>query len=581
MAITEVDLRQAATSNTLLVDTDASRAREASRQRRLLRLFIFVAATFVFLLFRSLIGNPAVLGFPSINFDNPAVFPLMFGLIIMTAMVVPMMGSGRSPHIVYRGNDISTTLADVVGADTIKHEVVRSLNIFLAHKTFAEQMGGTTRRGMLFAGPPGTGKTYLAKAMAGSADVPLAFVSATSFQSMYYGATARKIRSYFRTLRKLALEEGGAIGFIEEFDAIGLSRSGQREGRGEGISGVVNELLVQMQSFDEPGMGQRFVNSLINRVNRFLPGHKQLKRRTAPRPNVLVIAATNRAADLDPALLRPGRFDRTIEFDLPIRRERAAIAEYYLNRKSHDVSVTSDEVARITGGHSPVMIERMLDEALVCALQRGRRVMSWEDVKQAQLIAELGLARDGEYSATERWRIAVHETGHAIAALLLGKDVGLISVLKRSGALGVTTHTDAEEGNLHTRADYEARIAISLGGLVAEEIECGGMSDGASSDLASATTLACQMVGALGMGDSLLSLAAADSMLGGNLVAKVMADDMFRPQAEAIVRSAKAQVHELLSTRRDALRRAARALDADDEIDGVRLAQIVAPAEVS
>jgi cell division protease FtsH len=581
MATTEIDLRQAAGSHTLITDNDAARTREASRRRRLTRLVNLVMLLIAILPIRALLHYPAVPTLPSFpDLPPEAIVSMIVGILIGCAIVIPMIASGKSPHIVYRGNDISTTLNDVVGADTIKHEVVRSLNLFLAHQRFSDQMGGAARRGMLFDGPPGTGKTYLAKAMAGSADVPLVFVSATAFQSMYYGATARKIRSYFRTLRKLALEEGGAIGFIEEFDAIGLARSGQKEGRGEGISGVVNELLVQMQSFDEPTISQRVMNGFINRVNRYLPANRQISRRVAPRPNILIIAATNRAEDLDPALLRPGRFDRTITFDLPIRRERAAIAEYYLNRKSHDVTVTSEEVARITSGYSPVMLERMLDEALVCALQRGKQVMGWEDVRQAQLIAELGLARDGEYTATERWRVAVHEMGHAIIAMLLGQDVGVISVLKRGGALGVTTFVDPEERNLHTKADLENRIAICLGGLVAEEIECGSMSSGASSDLAAATSMACMMIGALGMGSSLISVDASASAVTGNLVAKVLSDEKCRTEVDAMLTAAKARVHELLGPRREALRRAASALDAEDEIDGIRLAKIVTPAEV-
>ena len=132
-------------------------------------------------------------------------------------------------------------------------EVVKTLNLFLAHKTFKDQMGGTPRRGILFEGPPGTGKTYLAKAMAREAGVPFLFVSSSAFQSMYYGQTNRKIRSYFKALRKAARREGGAIGFIEEIDAIGASRGGMGGGGGrEGVAGVVNELLIQLQSFDQP-----------------------------------------------------------------------------------------------------------------------------------------------------------------------------------------------------------------------------------------------------------------------------------------------------------------------------------------
>src|SRR6185295_4517125 len=150
-------------------------------------------------------------------------------------------------------------------------EIVKSLNLFLAHKTFKDGMGGTPRRAVLFEGPPGTGKTYLAKAMAKEAGVPFLFVSSSAFQSMYYGQTNRKIRSYFRELRKMARAEGGAIGFIEEIDAIGASRSGMSSGTSrEGITGVVNELLVQLQSFDQPTGRARLWGVFVDALNRWL-----------------------------------------------------------------------------------------------------------------------------------------------------------------------------------------------------------------------------------------------------------------------------------------------------------------------
>src|SRR5262249_35704689 len=155
-----------------------------------------------------------------------------------------------------------------------------------------------------------TGKTYLAKAMAKEAGVPFFFVSSSAFQSMYYGQTNRKVRSYFKALRATARREGAAIGFIEEIDAIGATRAGMGAGGGgEGIAGVVNELLIQLQSFDLPPASLRLWGAVVDRLNRLLPLHRQLR---GPRPvpaNILVIGATNRADDLDPALLRPGRFD--------------------------------------------------------------------------------------------------------------------------------------------------------------------------------------------------------------------------------------------------------------------------------
>src|SRR5205807_6075886 len=151
------------------------------------------------------------------------------------------------------------------------------------------------------------------------AGVPFLFVSSSAFQSMYYGQTNRKIRSYFKALRKMARKEGGAIGFIEEIDAVGGARSGMAAGKGEGITGVVNELLIQLQSFDQPPFRTRLHNSFIELINKFLPSHAQLNKRMTPPANILVIGATNRAKDLDPALLRPGRFDRSVYFDVPNR----------------------------------------------------------------------------------------------------------------------------------------------------------------------------------------------------------------------------------------------------------------------
>ena len=573
-----IDLRTVANAFGVLRNNEAVAHREASRRRRWSRLMVWVGIAFISVLVGFLSGHPfsPSMLIPHVDMSNPGHAAVILGFVLILALVVPMMAAGRSPHVLYRPEELKVTLADVAGAGATKEEVVRSLNLFLAHKTFETEMGGTVRRGLLFAGPPGTGKTYLAKAMAGSADVPFVFVSATSFQSMYYGATARKIRAYFRALRKVARAEGGAIGFIEEFDAMGLARAGVGAGRGEGQSGVVNELLVQMQSFDEPPMSLRIRNWFIERINNWLPRHRRIKRKMAEVPNILILAATNRAADLDPALLRPGRFDRTIHFDLPVRSERTQIVEYYLNRKSHDVSVTAEEVSKVTSGYSPVELEHLLDEALICALRHGRRVMVWDDITEARLATQVGLARDGEYSTSERWRVALHESGHALAAMLLGRDVGVVSILKRGDALGVTTHEDPEEQHLWTRADLQARIQISLGGMIAEELECGDISSGASSDLQAATSMACSMIGEFGMGGSLLSFAAATDALGSNTAAKVLNDRAAREAADTLLNTARQQVIDLFTPRRMALRRAAQTLLEHDEINGAEFAQIVA-----
>ncbi len=294
-------------------------------------------------------------------------------------------------------------MEDLVGIDSIKAEVVRSVNLFLSHQTFRDTMGGSARRGVLFEGPPGTGKTFVAKAMAKEANVPFLFVSASAFQSMYYGQTNRKIRSYFKQLRKHARKEGGAIGFIEEIDAIGASRRGLGGSGGtEGVTGVVNELLVQLQSFDSPTRGQRFTSAWIDLVNRYLPDGSKLPKPTATPANVLVVAATNRKDDLDPALIRPGRFDRSIYFGLPGRKARADIIAYYLGKKAHEADLDGhaavDIVAGMTFGYSPAALERLMDEALVIALTHGRSAMTMSDVAEAKMLVELGVTDETIYT---------------------------------------------------------------------------------------------------------------------------------------------------------------------------------------
>ena len=200
---------------------DVALDRERQRRRRLLRLAVALMVLNAWLVVRALEGRPAL---PTLHVDPLVVVPILFFVALIAVMVGTTMGAGRSPHTVVRPEQVDVRLDDVIGIDPIVEDVRRSIDLFWTYRRFADQMGGTPRRGLLFEGEPGTGKTLTAKAMAAEAGVPFLFVSATSFQSMYYGATARKIRSYFRALRRAARAEGGAIGFIEEIDAIGMRR---------------------------------------------------------------------------------------------------------------------------------------------------------------------------------------------------------------------------------------------------------------------------------------------------------------------------------------------------------------------
>lgn len=561
-------------------DMDAFSYREKRRLRRIGTIAALLLGWLLYLVFRMQGADPVQLGLPSMDLSEnqtTLLIPMLPIFLLCAVAVIPMLGAGRSPHQVFQPNETGVRLSDVVGASGTVNEAVDTLNLFLSHKTFTEQMGGQARRGVLFEGPPGTGKTYLAKAMAGEAGVPFLFVPASAFQSMYFGQTNRKIRSFFRALRTIARREGGAIGFIDEFDAIGLSRKSTTGGTsGEGFAGVVNELLVQMQSFEIRTRGATMRGALWAKINLFLPTHRRISPPKTVAANVLLIAATNRASELDPALLRPGRFDRIVHFGLPVLRDRSAIAEFYLARKAHTEDITGRAVGEITAGYSPAQIERLLDESLICAMRAGRTAFSWPDVLQAKLVNELGQAGDSAHDRDERWRIAVHEAGHALIAELVGRRVSYASILRRADALGLVAHESGREVNLHTPTEAKAMIYVALAGMVSEELEFGEASSGIASDLSAATKIVSTLVGAIGAGGSRLSLDAAEIGGAGNLVSKVLSDDQSRASAEQMLVEAELRTRSLVEGNIDMLRTLAQALFDQDELTGDEVREILA-----
>ncbi|HXQ59257.1 MAG TPA: AAA family ATPase [Acidimicrobiales bacterium] len=562
---------------------DVGTTRERVRQGRLLRLGLVLLPVALLLVARALLWGGGPFALP--HFPH-ALLPYLPAMALITllsvAIIVPLLGAGRSPHVLYRPSEIDVRFEDVRGAALVVDEVVKTLNLFLGHRKFTEHMGGSPRRALLFEGPPGTGKTYMAKAMAAEAGVPFLFVSSSAFQSMYYGQTNRKIRSYFKALRKYARREGGAIGFIEEIDAIGGARGGMGTGRAEGVSGVVNELLVQLQSFDEPALKTRIGAALADKINGWMPASRQIQKKPATPANILVIGATNRAADLDPALVRPGRFDRTIYFDLPSRSGRREIIDYYLEKKAHepelDVPAQRDQLAAVTFGYSPVMIEHLLDEALIWALRRQGDRLSWADIQNAKMTEEIGLAQPVEYAEAERRTIATHEAGHAVVAWLVGKGrkLDVLSIIKRKDALGLLAHSEEEERFLKTRTEMEALIHIAFGGMVAEEMFFGEAGSGVASDLKAATIAACQMIGSLGMGTTLVSAAALETAGGGNIVAKVLSNDDGRDEVEDVLRRAKDEVRKLLETNQCVVEGLRDALLERDELVGAEILDVIA-----
>ncbi len=599
---TTTSLLQQAGGSSPLRGADVGAARERTRQRRLGRIAVVLGAVLVWMWVRLLSGSPV--GLPTLPYVDPLY--LMSGgffLLLMLVMVGSMVGQGRSPHTVFRPEQIEVGLDDVVGIDVVKAEVVRTLNLFLAHQTFATEMGGRPRRGVLFEGGPGTGKTHTAKALAKEAGVPFLMATATSFQSGLQGASQKKVRAFFRALRKAARQYGGAIGFIDEFDAIALQRPGTAmtsaataastsgallgcggltglPSIGAGATGTdhapvhsgftgggdsqmtVNELLVQMQSFDQPTTGQRVHGALVDAVNLLLPAHRRLRGPVITQANIMLLASTNTAQRLDPALLRPGRFDQRLSFELPGKSGRRQIIDHFLARKAHGadlaVGATGDErrdaLAAITQGYSPAMIEGLMDEALVRALEAGRSAMTWADVEHARLITEVGLGQPVAYTAHEQRLIATHEAGHATMAWLVAphRRLEVLTIIKRRDALGLLSHGDPADVYTRSKTEMEALIQIAFGGQVAEEIFFDDISTGPSGDLQYATTVAAQMVGAAGMVDTLVSFAAVQgsAFSDSGLVGRVLGDGRGREMVEDLLQRQKTTVRGLMGANR-------------------------------
>ncbi|NND01426.1 MAG: AAA family ATPase [Acidimicrobiia bacterium] len=580
---------------------DVAAARERDRRRRLRRVAYVLAPIALWMWWRILSGSPVSPGWPELPPDAVFWLPgIALVLLLAIVFIAPMFGAGKSPHTIYLPEQIEVGFDDVKGLGSVLSEVRHTLDVFLNHARFRDEMGGSPRRGVLFEGPPGTGKTHVAKAMAKEAGVPFLYVSSTAFQSMWYGATARKIRTYFRHLRKVARREGGAIGFIEEIDAIGIARGGvgmsprmnsaltTEPAISQGTGGVVNELLIQMQSFDEPTRSDRIRNALTRGVNRFLPAERQIKTVPSPFANILLIGATNRADSLDKALLRPGRFDRVLHFGLPGRTERQELVEYFLQSKKHDSELDDpgaiDDVAAMTIGYTPASLERLFDEALLQALRGDRSALTRDDIRQAQLEVEIGLPNPVDYSPEERLTIATHEAGHATIAYLVGKGrkLELLSIIKRRDSLGMLAHREEEERFTQRASEMKAMLKISFGGMVAEEIFFGESGTGPAGDLSAATKLAADMVGSYGLGDAPVSFRAAQGgAFAGDFVAQVLNDPKARKAVDRILLDAKHDTAAILADHRymvDALRQA---LLEHEELIGDEIIDVLRDAETA
>lgn len=360
------------------------------------------------------------------------------------------------------------TFKDVAGADEAKEELKEVVE-FLKEPQKFHKLGAKIPRGVLLLGPPGCGKTLLARATSGEAGVPFFHISGSEFVEMFVGVGASRVRDLFNQAKK----NTPSIVFIDEIDAVGRHRGAGLGGGHDEREQTLNQILVEMDGFDQ-------------------------------RDNVIVIAATNRPDVLDPALLRPGRFDRRVVIDLPDIKERLGILKVHARQKPMAEGVNLDTIAQRTPGFSGADLANLINEAAILAGRSNKQTISMNDLLVSIEKVILGPERKSKvFSPDEKWIIAVHEAGHAVAAHFLphADPVHKISVISRGQAGGYTINLPTEDKHFHSRTDFLDRIVMFLGGYVAEEIELGEVTTGASSDLRQATKLIKELITKYGMSE--------------------------------------------------------------------------------
>ena len=406
----------------------------------------------------------------------PIVVMVALGQWLMKRMTSKMMGGmgnamsfGKSNAKVYVQSETGIKFADVAGEDEAK-EILQEIVDFLHNPKKYEEIGAKMPKGALLVGPPGTGKTLLAKAVAGEANVPFFSISGSEFVEMFVGMGAAKVRDLFQQ----ANEKAPCIVFIDEIDTVGKKRDGGGFSGNDEREQTLNQLLAEMDGFD---------------------GKK----------GVVILAATNRPDSLDPALLRPGRFDRRVPVELPDLKGREEILKVHAKNIRVGDNVDYNAIARMASGASGAELANMINEAALRAVRDGRKFVTQADLEESVEVVIAGYQKKNKIMTDkEKLIVSYHEVGHALVAALQSHSapVTKITIIPRtSGALGYTMQVDEDEHNLMSREELENKIATLTGGRVAEDLVFHSITTGASNDIEQATKVARSMITRCGMNE--------------------------------------------------------------------------------
>jgi cell division protease FtsH len=460
-----------------------------------------------------------------------------------------IMNIGRSRAKVYSTEKPKTTFQDVAGYGPVKEEIAEVVD-FLKNPGKFREIGARIPKGVLLVGPPGTGKTLIARAVAGEAGVPFISVTGSDFMEMFVGVGAARVRDLFQTARKQA----PAIIFVDEVDSIGRKRGAGLGGGHDEREQTLNQMLAEMDGFEAS-------------------------------EGIVMMAATNRPDVLDPALLRPGRFDRQIMVPLPTQDERVAILKVHFRDKRIGPDVDVNVIARGTPGMSGADLANLVNEAALFAVRRGKKEIYAEDFDAARDRVLMGLKRESmALSEEEKEVVAYHEGGHAVLAYVLehADPVHKVTILPTGMALGVTQQLPVEERHIYKKDYITDSLVVRLGGRIAEELVYGHLSTGAQNDLVGCTELARKMVREWGMSDRIGPMAWGSQgavFLGEDLVhTRDYSDETARvidEEVERILREEEERARKVLGEHRAGLEAVARSLLERETLDGAEVGRLV------